>query len=427
MASSDTERPAMDAPGTWSALSHALFRRFWACSFLAFIGAAMQSVGAGWLMTELGGSPLLVGLVQAAYSLSVFLMALPSGVIGDLLDRRVVMLLALTMLMLMAVVTGVCAMLGYLSPTLLLLLTFLFGASAALMTPAMQATTPDIVPRAKLPSALTLHGMAVSAARSVGPGIAGLILAAWGAGWMFIVNASAFIGLFLVILFWRNQQQVRNAVGTRFGSALLDGLRFAKRSAPFRSLLLKTVPLFITISVLLALAPLVVVKNLDGRPQTLGFLLACFGVGSLLSSLTLSWLYQRFSRSRVIDFGSALHAAAVIVIGMSSSIPLSALAMLVAGLCWTALMTSMNIIAQLLLPAAVRARGLSVTLMSTMGSLALGSALWGQAGEYLGVARTLEVAGLAGLALSALLQRMCLDELSPEAPAAAQSLEGSKP
>jgi predicted MFS family arabinose efflux permease len=405
--------------GTWSALEHSVFRNFWIFSFFAFVGASMQTVGAGWLMTQLDPSPVKVAQVQAVFSLAAFLFGLPAGALADLLDRRWVLLGALASLMIIAGILGFVTSSGAVTPNSLLALTFLFGAAAAVVSPAMQATTPDLVPRLQLPSALTLNGMNSSIARAVGPGLAGVILGLWGAGWMFILNVLTFVGLFVVILFWRNRPGVLLQPKTSFFQALQEGLHFSIVQPALRRVLLKTVLNFLMISILLALIPSVVDRFLDGRPQTLGMLLACFGVGSVLGSLILGRLYDRFSRSRVIDLATASHAAALLIIGLSSNTVWSAIAMLVAGMSWTAILTSVNIIWQLLLPARLRARGLSINLMALMGSLALGAVIWGEVAESYGLKAAFLYAAVGGLLISLLTSRLQLvEELeNSEAPA----------
>jgi MFS family permease len=395
--------------GTWTALSNPAFRNFWVFSFLAFIGASMQSVGAGWLMTQLDSSPLLVGMVQGSFTLSQFLMALPAGVVADLVDRRWVMAGALGSMMLSVVLLGVATLTGAASPGVLIALTFLFGLAAAAMTPAMQATMPDLVTRELLPSALTLNGMTVSVARAVGPGLAGLMLGWWGAGNTFLLNGLAFIGLFVVVLRWRDRPASPAPVATGFGAALRAGLQFTMANPPVRRLVAKSAANFFTVSILLALMPAVVERSLGGRPQTLGLLLGCFGLGSVLGSFVLGRLYQRLSRSRVIDLANVTHGLAVLCIA-SGSLGLSIPAMFLAGLSWTAMTTSVNIVAQLLLPAEFRARGLAINMMAMMGSLTLGAALWGELASLAGLKTAFLVAGALGMLMPLLTSRLRLVE-----------------
>jgi predicted MFS family arabinose efflux permease len=282
----------------------------------------------------------------------------------------------------------------------------------------MQATTPDLVPRFQLPSALTLNGMNNSIARAVGPGLAGVLLGLWGAGWMFVLNVLAFVGLFIVILFWRNRQAMQLNQNEPFLLALQEGVRFSIVQPSLRRLLLKTLLNFLMISILLALIPAVVNSLFSGRPQTLGLLLACFGIGSVLGSLLLGRLYARFTRSRVIDLATASHALMLLIVGFSSNTLWSAFAMLIAGMSWTAVLTSVNIIWQLLLPAPLRARGLSINMMTISGSLALGAVIWGEFAELYSLQTAFLVAAVAGVFTSLLTSRLRLVEESEDPVAA---------
>jgi predicted MFS family arabinose efflux permease len=283
-----------------------------------------------------------------------------------------------------------------------------------------------------LPSALTLNGMTVSVARAVGPGLAGLLLALWGAGSMFLLNVLAFVGLFVVIVRWKNRPP-KLAADARFKAALIDGLRFAVRELPVRRLLLKGACNFFAVSIVLALIPAVVEGRLDGRPQTLGLLLACFGIGSVVGSFTLGRLYASLSRSRVIDLANVTHGIAVLILALSDNIYMSAGAMLLAGLSWTSIMTSVNIVAQMLLPAAYRARGLAANIMAMMGSLTLGAAVWGKVAEQYGLQQAFLAAGVMGVLMPLLTARLRLVEqldepVSPAAaPATADAAAGKMP
>jgi predicted MFS family arabinose efflux permease len=183
---------------------------------------------------------------------------------------------------------------------------------------------------------------------------------------------------------------------------------------------LKSACNFLAVSILLALIPAVVQSRLDDRPQTLGLLLACFGVGSVLGSFALGRMYSRLSRSRVIDLANVTHGIAVLVIAISGNVYVSAAAMLLAGLSWTSITTSVNIVAQMLLPAAYRARGLSMNIMAMMFALTLGAALWGKLADVFSLQQAFLVAGVMGVLMPLLTARLRLveqlDAASPDRP-----------
>src|SRR5262245_13146249 len=175
--SSDGSAVGDSEPGAspWGPLRQAVFRAVWIASVTSNIGTWMQSVGAAWLMTSLTTSPLLVALMQTATSLPVFLVGLPAGALADVVDRRKLLLVTETWMLLVALVLGLLTLTGYISAWTLLALTFLLGLGAALDAPAWQATTPELVERRELPAAVALQAMGFNVARAVGPALGGLV------------------------------------------------------------------------------------------------------------------------------------------------------------------------------------------------------------------------------------------------------------
>ncbi len=397
MAAGDTAAPST----TWSSLRYPIFRAFWATSLLSFFGATMQNMGAQWLMAELTDSPLMVSLVQSSMNFSIFLVSLPGGVIADMFDRRLVMLGSLVTMMMTTSLIGVLAIMGIITPVALLLITFVFGMAAAFMSPAYQASLPTLVPRSQLPSALTLGSMANSSARAIGPAIAGSALGAIGAGWMLLLNTLSFVGQSKVLLDWDNAQK-ENKDGESFNRSMLVGLRYVRYSPDIVFLMIRGGGNYFFASALLALLPMVVKVNLDGEPETFGFLLFAFGIGAFVSTLSLSTLYKWTSRNTVVTIAASIHALCLYVIGTITNFYVVAGAMLFAGGSMTMLLTSLMIMTQLILPEWVRARGISISFMATMGSLALGAAVWGQIAEVTSLGQSFVIASGMGLAAALL-------------------------
>lgn len=344
----------------------------------------MQNVSAAWLMVGLGGSPLQVSLVQGAMSLSVLVGSLPAGAFADLHDRRRIMLGSLVGLMLTTGLTGSLALLDRLNPTLLLGLTFMFGLSAALMTPAMQSLLPQLISREELPHAVTLNSVSSSASRSVGPAFAGILISAIGAGASLIANVMAFFGLWLVIARWRHtNQQVSAENGSRqtVAGALVEGVRFALANQPFRSMLLRSLSCFLGSSAILALLPSIVVDRFHDGPAAgarhLGFLLSCYGVGSVAGSLCLTFLTRAINRDALVLLATAVGGCAMLAMAVGTTLTATSIALVIAGMCWTIAMTCISISAQLLLPGKFLARGLSISMTALMAATAIGSVIWG--------------------------------------------------
>src|SRR6202050_3338678 len=189
--------------GPWQPLRNRTFRYLLAANLVSDIGAFMQSVGAAWLMTSLTRSPLYIALIQTASALPFFLLALPAGSIGDIFDRRKLILGTETWMLVIAVVLTVTTFAGVMTPWLLLLLTLGLSIGDAVESPTWRAIFPELVGKEELPAALALNGIEFNLARAVGPGLGGFIVASVGVGAAFAFNALSFLGVIAVIAKWK--------------------------------------------------------------------------------------------------------------------------------------------------------------------------------------------------------------------------------
>src|SRR4051812_36088363 len=171
----------------------------------------MQNVGAGWLMTQLTTSPLMVSLVQAAAAVPVFAAVLPAGALADMVDRRRLLLFTQGWMIAAAAGLGILTLLHAVNPWVLLSFTFLMGLGAVMNDPAWQAITPDVVSPGQHASAVALNSAGFNAARAVGPALGGLVVAAAGAGWSFLLNAASFSGVMYFLYNWKSHAREATA------------------------------------------------------------------------------------------------------------------------------------------------------------------------------------------------------------------------
>src|SRR5713226_5794743 len=189
-----------DAPASlWQPLRSSTFRNLLIADVISDIGTFMQSVGAAWLMVSLGAGPMYVALTQTASSLPFFLLALPAGSAGDIVDRRKLILYTEVWMVAIALVLAALTIGGFMSPWLLLALTFALSAGDAFETPTWRAVLPELVPKEDLVAASALNGIEFNIARAVGPALAGALIASFGVGTAFVVNAMSFIGVIFVV------------------------------------------------------------------------------------------------------------------------------------------------------------------------------------------------------------------------------------
>jgi MFS family permease len=404
--------PAASSPrsSTWTPLLYTWFRWLWIASVVSNIGTWMQNVGAAWLMTELAPSALLVALVQTATNLPVFLLAVPAGAAGDLFDRRKLLLVTQGLMLAAAAVLGLLTLTGSTGPWTLLWLTFALGLGATMNGPTWQAIMPDLVPPVELPAAIALNSVGFNLARAVGPALGGAVVAAIGAGAAFILNALSFVGVMIVLYFWRRDadEQPRPISTERVGAAILAGIRYVRFAPPIHSVLLRSGSFIISASALWSLLPLVAKVELHRGSTGYGLLLGCLGAGSILGALMMHRLRQTFSPDTMVTAAVALFGLVSVLLAYLASFVAVALALVAAGVAWMTVNSNLTTATQTSVPAWVRARALAVYLLVFQGAMAVGSVIWGAIGTRVGLRTTLLCAGIALLVAAAATFRLRL-------------------
>ena len=233
-------RPLLAADGVAAPLRHAVFRRIWLASLLSNLGLMINGVGAAWAMTQMTSSADMVALVQTALMLPVMLLSLAAGAIADMYDRRIVGLAALSLGLAGSIALSVLAYLHLISPNSLLLFCFLIGCGNALFGPAWQASVSEQVPADTLPAAVALNGISYNIARSFGPAVGGVIVAAAGAVAAFVGNVVLLIPLLVVLYLWRRTLEPSRLPPERLRRAMVSGVRYIVHSPSVRVVLYRT-------------------------------------------------------------------------------------------------------------------------------------------------------------------------------------------
>jgi len=385
----------------WRPLRVAVFRRVFVADLVSDIGTFMQSVGAAWLLVSLGADASIVALTQTASSLPFFVFALPAGAIGDIVDRRRLLLCCECWKVGIAVVLAITTIGGFITPWLLLALTFALAAGDAIETPTWRAVLPDLVGKADLAAASALNGIEFNIARAVGPALAGVLIAAAGVGAAFAVNALSFLGVLMIIARWQRPARTRLTPRETVTGATVAALRYVRHSPAVRTVLLRAGVTMCAASALLALLPSLA-RSVSDRPIVYGLLLGCFGFGAVLGVVVMQPARARWTLEAVASSAVVILAVMIATAGAVRSIPLLALTMLAAGAGWLVFTSLVSALVQTLAPDWARARVLAVFLLTFQGGLAAGSALWGVVGTRIGIPATLAIAGLSTLATIAI-------------------------
>lgn len=386
---------AKPAPSAFAPLRQKIFAVLWAATILGNIGSFMRDVASAWLVTDLSGSPSAVAMIQVAGTLPVFLLAIPAGVLSDIVDRRK---LLIGVQILLALVSGVLMALAFanrLTVEILVGLTFLGGIGAALMGPTWQAIVPELVSKPDLRNAVALNSLGFNIARSIGPALGGALLVAFGAAATYGADVLSYAFVIAALIWWRRPAGADDALREQFGGAFRAGLRYARASRELHRVLLRATLFFICASAIWALLPLVARRLLEGSAGFYGLLLGAVGAGAIIGATVLPRI-RALTGTDGIMLGATLIAAFVTAaLAAGPSQWLAVLLLFVLGGAWIAALTTLNGTVQAILPNWVRGRGLAIYLTIFNGASAAGSLLWGLIAEALGLQGTLVAAALA--------------------------------
>lgn len=378
------------------------FALFWVASLVSSFGGMIQTVGASWLMTTIAPSADQVALVQTAGALPFFFLSLIAGALADTRDRRTIMLASQTFTLLASAALAVITLTGNITPALLLTFTFLVGCGGAVTAPAWQSSIRDLVPATQIAPAVMANAVGFNLARSIGPAIGGLIVAAIGAAFAFIVNAVSYLGMIATLAWWRPHRVRSELPPEPLASAMAGGLRYVGLSPHLLSILLRCALQSIPIAAVMALMPIVARDLLRGGALTYGMLLGGFGAGAMLGALASAALRSRFTSDAQLRALSALACVSLIAIGQSRWTAVTLLAHVLAGTAWTLSFANFNIAVQLSSPRWVTGRMLAIYQTVAFAGIAVGSWFWGQIAHAHGVRESLTIAGLASLVSLAL-------------------------
>lgn len=364
----------------------------------------MYDVGASWLMTSLAPTPLWVSLVTTASALPIFLLALPSGALSDIFDRRKILLVTSGYMLIVSIVLGILTILEVITPSLLLMFTFALGAGTTMIRTPM---IPTLSARSELPSALILSAVASNVARAVGPSLAGFVVTAVAPWAVFFLNSASFIGMILVL----SRIPKHSGLGGEFQihenitGAIRAQLRYVRYSHAPRILIVRVGLFVICGSAILSLLPLFAKYELGLNSTGFGFLLGSFGIGGVIGGLIVApKLRQMTSIESLITWFTGLLALTVFAMAYMRDFPLLLVIMAVGGVAWIIIFSNFYVIGLKSTPRWIGARMISIYLLMIYGGLAIGSILWGFVASFFGIPMTLSLASIA-LATSILARK----------------------
>ncbi len=386
---------------TFASLRYPNYRLWFAGALVANVGTWMQRVAQDWLvLTDLTDeSGFAVGVTTALQFVPVLLLSAWAGVLADRVDRRKLLVATQTSMGLLAAGLGALVLLDAAQLWHVYVFAFLLGCVSAIDGPARQTFVADIVPRERLSNAVGLNSASFNAARLIGPGVAGLLIAAVGTGWVFVINAATFAATILALTKMR-LDQLQPSERTRKGKGQIrQGIAYVRGRSDI-IVIMVVVGVVSTFGLNFQLTSAMMARTEFGRGATeYGILGSVLAIGSLTGAL----LAARRERPRVrLVIGAAFgFGVATGVMALMPTYPAYVVSCIPVGLASLTMMTAANSTIQMSTDPAMRGRVMSLYMVVFLGATPVGSPIVGWIGEELGPRWAIGIGSITALLVSA--------------------------
>jgi MFS family permease len=378
---------------TLRALQHYNFRLFFGGQLISLIGTWMQSIAQDWLVYRLTGSSLLLGVVAFAGQIPIFLLAPVAGIVADRCNRHRTVITTQSVSMVLALILAGLTLGKQIRVWEIMVLASLLGVVNAFDIPARQSFLIDMVGREDLLNAIALNSSMFNSARIIGPAIAGILVASIGEGWCFLVNGVSYIAVIAGLLMMRLTRQAALQLGGSPIDNMVEGFRFARRTAPVRALLLLIGIVSVAAMPYTVLMPIFAGRVLHGGARQLGMLMGATGIGALIGALALASKTSVRGLGRFIWIAAAGLGISLILFTLSRRLWLSMALLVPAGFSMMIQMGSTNTLLQVMVPDRLRGRVMSLYSMMFIGMGPIGALLAGVVATKLGAPWTVGIGG----------------------------------
>ena len=382
---------------------HRNYRLFFVGQLVSVSGTWMQMIALAWFVVDLTRSPIAVGILAFCRFIPFTLFGLAAGVLADRFDNRRLMMATQAAAMAVSVALAVLALTGAAALWHVYLLAALGGTATVFDAPARHALTFQMVGRDELPNAVALNATLFNASRIVGPALAGVLIAAAGAGACFLLNAVSFLAVLGALALMRPAELhpvERSETRPTMLRGAREGLAYARRTRVVWVTLVITTVLSTIGFNFNVLVPVLARETLDAGPQVFGSLSASFGAGALAGALLTAWTGR--ASWKALLAGTAGFGISVLVLAPMTTVAAAAALLFAAGVCFILWNSNTQSILQLTAPDHLRGRVLSLFLLAFAGLAPLGGLLAGWLAHVGGTQLAFSAAGVAGLAMAAL-------------------------
>jgi len=387
-------------PTAFTSLRHRDFRLLWSGQVVSVIGSQMQSAAINWHIYLLTGSPLALGIVGACRAIPIIVCSLAGGVIADVVDRRRLMVVTQSVMLLCSATLALITFSGLTKIWPILLLTAIASAAWAFDTPARQSLLPMLVPRHDFQNAVSLSMLMFQTGMVTGPPLAGFVLASHGPAFVYALNAASFLAMLTGIALMHTsgkpeKDDAESSEAPRISwQALVEGLQFVWRTP----IIVQTMTLDFVATFFASanqLLPIYAKDILDVGARGYGFMAAAPAAGAIIAGLVMARMGAFKKQGLTVIISVALYGAATIAFGVSKVFWFSLLMLAATGAADTVSTILRQTIRQLVTPNYLRGRMTSVNMIFFMGGPQLGEVEAGTVAQLIGAPLSVVTGGVA--------------------------------
>jgi MFS family permease len=394
----------------WRSLRHRNYRLYLSGQLVSVCGTWMQQVALSWLVYRLTGSATLLGVVGFASQIPILVLGPIGGVINDRYSSHRVAVWTQCAALIQAVLLAVLTLTGWIQPVHIILLGTALGIVYAFDMPARQALVHQLVEPEDLANAVALNSSMINAARIVGPALAGIVVASFGEGICFVINAVSYVATITALLMMKfAEPPPREVRATSIYRSLIEGYRYTAATTPIRDLLILLAVVGVMGMPYMTLMPVFAAHVHRSGADTLGIMFGAVGLGALIGALFLAQRKSIIGLGRVIVFATVGFGAGLICFTVSDLFWLSLLLLVGVGCGWMVLIAASNTALQTLADNEMRGRVMSLFSMMLVGMAPFGSLLAGWAADQVGAPLVVAIGGgfcaVAGIVFARQLPR----------------------
>jgi len=398
---------------TLRAFRHRNYRLYFFGQIISLTGTWMQSVAQSWLVYRLTGSASMLGIVGFASQFPVFLLAPVGGSFADSHPRRRSLIVVQVSAMILAVLLAALTFTNRIESWHIVLFASLLGVVSAFDIPIRQSFVVEMVGRDDLMNAIALNSSMMNGARIIGPAVAGVLVAAVGEAWCFLLNAISFLAVIvcLMMITVGNRPPAEHP-GARL-DAIIEGFRSVLRTRPIRALLILLGVVSLVGWPYQVLMPIFAAQILNGGPRGLGLLMGSSGIGALIGALLLAGRQGVRGLGDWVMLSCAGLGVSLVFFAFSRNFWVSMLLLLPVGFCGMVQMASSNTLIQAMVLDQFRGRVMAVYSMMFMGMSPIGALIAGLLANSLGAPLAI-AAGAVICVVGALIFRSRLPHIRTE-------------